>query len=73
MIEDVTKSIDDAFTSTNPNQMELLVAAFGITYPDVNHGDFMFYVADIFTMGVQYGDRTGMCAYLMANTSGAAT
>jgi len=29
-------------------------------------GDFMWYISDIFTMGVQYGGRTEMCE-LMTN------
>ena len=29
-----------------------------------NIGDFMWYVSDIFTMGVQYGGRTDLCARL---------
>jgi len=33
----------------------------GNTNMDIEQGDFMFYIADIFTMGVQYGTRTQMC------------
>lgn len=31
-------------------------------------GDFMWYVSDIFTMGVQYGGRTAMCELLTNGT-----
>ena len=31
-------------------------------------GDFMWYLSDIFTMGVQYGGRTGMCELLTNGT-----
>lgn len=31
---------------------------------EIVQGDFMFFIADIFTMGVQYGTRTEMCANL---------
>jgi hypothetical protein len=27
----------------------------------VDNGDFMFYIADTFTLGVQYGGRTDLC------------
>lgn len=31
---------------------------------NIVQGDFMFFIADIITMGVQYGSRTTMCANL---------
>ena len=37
--------------------------AFNITIP-INRHDFMFFFADIFVMGVQYGTRKSMCADL---------
>ena len=42
-----------------------LVAVFGIT-KDTHPGDFMFYIADIFTMGVQYGGRKELCDILLS-------
>lgn len=33
-----------------------------------NIGDFMWYISDIFTMGVQYGGRVEMCNYLTNGT-----
>merc|ERR1711893_503664 len=38
---------------------------FNITRP-IHYGDFFFFYADIFTMGVQYGTRTSMCEKLEA-------
>lgn len=29
--------------------------------PAIDHGDFAFYVSDIFVESVQYGNRTGLC------------
>jgi len=34
--------------------------------PDI--GDIMWYISDIFTMGVQYGGRTEMCSILTNGT-----
>lgn len=33
-----------------------------------NIGDIMWYISDIFTMGVQYGHRTELCDFLMNGT-----
>jgi len=33
-----------------------------------NIGDFMWYISDIFTMGVQYGGRVEMCVKLTDGT-----
>lgn len=41
-----------------------MLRKFGSTSLDIVQGDFMFYIADIFTMGVQYGARTDMCTLL---------
>ena len=38
-----------------------LLAKFNVTNPDIVLGDFMFYIADTFVMGVQYGSRAAMC------------
>jgi hypothetical protein len=32
----------------------------------MDNGDFMFYIADTFTMGVQYGSRSSMCDVFMS-------
>jgi len=32
----------------------------------VDNGDFMFYIADTFTLGVQYGGRTELCDIFMS-------
>lgn len=33
-----------------------------------NKPEFFFYLADIYTIAVQYGDRTGLCELLYANS-----
>jgi len=32
----------------------------------IDNGDFMFYIADTFTLGVQYGGRIELCDILMS-------
>jgi len=39
-------------------------ATFG--FDKINPGDFMFYLADIFTIGVQYGGRIELCNMLLS-------
>ena len=38
---------------------------FNYTNVNIHDGDFMFFIADIFTTAVQYGSRTELCATLM--------
>jgi len=33
----------------------------------LNQKDFFWYLSDIYTMGVQYGDRTNLCQMLIEN------
>lgn len=33
----------------------------------LNKKDFFWYLSDIYTMGVQYGDRTNLCEMLIVN------
>ena len=35
--------------------------AFNVHQPNIDLGDFFWYLSDVFTMGVQYGGRTAMC------------
>lgn len=63
-VEKLTASIDKAFYSGKKEVMKKLLKAFNTDNEDIVQGDFMFYIADIFTMGVQYGTRTEMCELL---------
>lgn len=40
---------------------QALLNKFGITEQNVETFDFMFFLADIFTLSVQYGTRTDLC------------
>jgi hypothetical protein len=40
---------------------------FDIDRSALNKEDFMFFLADIYTTGVQYGDRTNLCDMLISN------
>ena len=47
---------------TNINE---ICAIFGIDPTKLNKKDFFWYLSDIYTTGVQYGDRTNLCSMLM--------
>jgi len=49
-------------TKGSAKEKQNMFQKLGNENPDVEYFDFMFYVADIFTMGVQYGTRTQMCS-----------
>jgi len=40
---------------------------FGIDPLKLNKKDFFWFLSDIYTMGVQYGDRTKLCDMLIVN------
>ena len=51
-----------------PEGTQKMADLFEITIP-ITKGDFFFYFADIFTIGVQYGNRVSMCEKLEATTN----
>lgn len=57
----LTSNIDSIFTKGDATEKKHLFDIFGNLNADIVHGDFMWFVSDIFTMGVQYGTRTMMC------------
>lgn len=63
-----TDLIDEAFTKGSAQRKQEIITAFGGKNPNVVHGDFMFFVADIFTMWVQYGRRTDMCDTILSQS-----
>ena len=63
-IKSVTDTIDNIFKQEVWQKAELFSKLGGIVNPEMKHGDFMFFIADIFTMGVQYGTRTKMCEFI---------
>lgn len=49
VIANLTNQIDAAFQDGKQGP---ILEMFGVTNKDIVYGDFMFYIADIFTMGV---------------------
>lgn len=50
--------------------VEFICDIFGIEHPRLlNKKDFFWFLSDIYTMGVQYGDRTGLCDMLIEKSS----
>jgi len=66
VISRLTRRIDIVMTLGEQSEKEAMFKAFRINKPwnEVNYFDFMFYIADIFTLGVQYGGRTELCNML---------
>lgn len=58
----MTQYIEDAVTGKDTDAQTYVETLFNSK--GVNNFDFMFYIADIFTLGVQYGSRIELCALL---------
>ena len=59
-IQAITTYIEQAITGKlTPADKELVYETF--ESEGIDNGDFMFYIADTFTLGVQYGGRTNLC------------
>lgn len=65
IITGITNYIDAALADPATHQSDVTVIE-GIFGPTGNYFDFMFYIADIFTLGVQYGSRGPVCNWLMS-------
>jgi len=68
--EAITKStalIENILKTGTFAERKRLFDTFGYPHYETELGDFMFFVADTFTMGVQYGQRTEMCDYLTSD------
>ena len=66
IIDDFTGYVDKALKC--PEVKGDLFKAFGLAADQkVNSFDFMFFIADVFTMYVQYGSRTQLCDKLLAD------
>ena len=61
VIQTATREIDHIIESGTPEEIQAMYKALGNHIPNIEYGDFMYYVADIFTGGVQGGRRTSMC------------
>lgn len=59
-IKNITDYLEMAITDKlTPEDKQFVHGVFNSA--GVDNGDFMFYVADSFTLGVQYGGRTELC------------
>ena len=67
-LKNVTVYIDAVFAEGNETKIAAIKETMG-AHKDMINGDFMFYVADTFVMGVQYGSRTLMCEHFKENNS----
>lgn len=66
-IQKMTQYIEDAVTGKDADAQTYVQNLFNSK--DVDKFDFMFYIADIFTLGVQYGGRTEICQLLTSIAS----
>ena len=53
--------VDDIFDNGTQDERAEMFLKLNNPYPDTAKGDFMYYVADIFTGRVQRGARIDMC------------
>ena len=63
-IQTVFQTVDDIYENRPMSQKIQLFAQFNNTNYQMKQGDFQFFIADIFTMGIQYGHRTELCDML---------
>lgn len=68
----MTDHIEGVFNASSPTgpskDAQALLAQFG-AQSTMPVGDFMFFIADIFTESVQYGGRSVMCANITSQMS----
>jgi len=60
----VTADIERVLSHGTAENITDLFDLFNNKNPNINHGDFMWFISDVFTMGVQYGHRKDMCAII---------
>ena len=64
-IMSITMHIENALTNKlTPEDKQFIYDTFNSE--GVDNGDFMFYIADTFTLGVQYGARSELCEIFMS-------
>ena len=63
-IKHVTNLVEAAITHRGAEARRALFKQFGVNNLDMHPSDFMMFVADIFSSGVQQGKRTKMCSFL---------
>jgi len=50
--------------SGTAQEKAILFDRFAVANPNMTHGDFMYYLADIWTGAIQNGQRTEMCKFV---------
>jgi len=63
-IAQVTQDIERVLLFNSTAEKNAMYDMFGNTNYLIDRRDFMWFISDIFTMGVQYGNRTYMCDIL---------
>ena len=58
-MKEVIEEIEKAFKTEEGTKR--ICEIFGVKEEELDKRDFQFYLADIFTTGVQYGNRVKMC------------
>lgn len=57
----MTYNVERNLTFASEAERNAVYSIFGNKNLNINLGDFMWYLSDVFTMGVQYGGRIAMC------------
>ena len=70
--EDCTNAVIEQYTwieesFAQDKHIDEICMIFEIDQSTLDKRDFFWFLSDIYTMGVQYGDRTGLCDMLIAN------
>jgi len=63
-IAQVTADIERVLLHGSTADIHNIYDMFGNTNYNIDHRDFMWFISDIFTMGVQYGRRQYLCTVL---------
>lgn len=61
IVKNITDYIDSIWEKNDKREIRDLIKKFGGKNLDMDRGDFMYYIADIFMVAVQNGKRTMLC------------
>jgi hypothetical protein len=62
-----SEQIDYIYLNGSPSERAEMFRKLGVTNTAIEHGDLMYMVADVFTSGVQSGQRTELCAFITSD------
>lgn len=63
-ISQVTQDIEKVLLYNSTEDIHKMYDMFNVTNYNIDHADFMFFIADTFAMGVQDGKKVYMCYVL---------